>query len=94
MAESIVAYRRYGPRLGLKDADIENIELDRRVSHSVKLITAAMFKEWHTRMRSDATYGFLVETALSLEDGTGAEEICSLCAKSSFSYTLYSYLKT
>ena len=80
LSEHIVDYKKYGPRLGLSDADIKTFERDHTISYSIKLITAAVFKEWHRKRVSEATYRELVEVALKLEDGTGAEEICKLSA--------------
>ena len=81
LSEHIVDYRKYGPRLHLSEADIKNIEHNPRLYDSVKLITAEVFKEWHKKLSFKATYKELVEVALKLEDGTGAEIICKICAE-------------
>ena len=81
LSQHIVDYRKYGPRLGLSDADIRTFECDPTMYFSIKLITAAVFMEWHARKGLKATYRVLVEIALKLEDGTGAEKICQMGTK-------------
>ena len=85
LSQHIVEYRKYGPRLGLSDADIRTFERDPTMYYSIKLITAAVFKEWHRVKESRATYRALVEIALKLEDGIGAEKICAELMKRSSS---------
>ena len=79
MSEHIVEYRKYGPRLGLTEADIKTIERNHTISYSIKLITAKVFKEWHRKRDFEAKYRELVNVALKLEDGSGAEVICRIC---------------
>ena len=81
LSQHIVDYRKYGPRLGLADADIRTFERDPTMYFSIKLITAAVFMEWHERKGVKATYRVLVGIALKLEDGTGAEKICQMSVK-------------
>ena len=81
LAQSIVEYRKYGSRLGLTRADIREIEQQPALVFSMKDKTAAVFKEWHRRSPSHATYRALVEVALKLEDGSSAIKICKLCVE-------------
>ena len=81
LSQHIVDYRKYGPRLGLTDADIRTFERDPTMYFSIKLITAAVFMDWHSKKESQATYRVLAGIALKLEDGTGAEKICQMSAR-------------
>ena len=81
IAEHIVDYSKYGSKLGLSTADITSLQLNLRIAHNAKLITAEVFKEWHKRQSFRATYQVLAEVALELGDGTGATKICEICAK-------------
>ena len=81
LSEHIVEYRKYGQRLHLSEADVKSIERDPRLFHSVKLITAEVFKEWHRKLSFEATYRELVEVALKLEDGIAAKKICEVCVE-------------
>ena len=76
IAEYAVTYQVYGPRLGLTAADITEHEKNPRYSDSVKLITAAVFKEWHKKNGSMATYYVLVEMFLKSGDRIAAEKVC------------------
>ena len=80
LSEHIVEYRKYGRQLHLSEADVKHIERNPRLYYSVKLITAAVFKEWHGKLSFEATYRELVEVALKLEDGIGAKKIYKICA--------------
>ena len=81
IAEHIVSYSKYGPKLGLSAADITTFQQNMRIADNAKLITAEVFKEWHKKRSFLATYRVLAEVALELGDGTGAKTICELCAK-------------
>ena len=83
LSEHIVDYRRYGPRLDLTEADIQNIERNPVLFFSQKLKVAAVFKKWHSKNGCEATYRRLLKVALKLEDGSGAEKICQICAEGS-----------
>ena len=76
IAETATDYRTYGSRLGLSSADITEQEKNTSISHSVKLITAAVFEEWHRRMGSKATYYELVLMFLKTNNQRAAEKVC------------------
>ena len=82
LSEIAVEYRKYGPRLHLTEQDIIEIEQDPRLSRSVKVITAAVFKKWYRSNPPEATYCALLKVALELGEGEFAEKICELCAAS------------
>ena len=81
IAEHIVNYQKYGPKLGLSAADITTFQQNMRIADNAKLITAEVFKKWHKKQSFLATYKVLAEVALELGDGTGAKVICEICAK-------------
>ena len=80
--QHIVDYKKYGPQLGVSDNDIKEIERDPTLFHSLKDKAVAVFKKWHENKAGLATYRALVDVALKLGDGIGAERICMACAKS------------
>ena len=84
LSEHIVDYRKYGPWLGLSDADIEDIEGNPYTFSSKKLKAAEVFKKWHRKKGCEATYLQLLEVALKLNDGSGAEKICQICAEGNY----------
>ena len=86
LSEYIVDYRKYGPWLGLSDADIEDIEGNPYILSSKKLKAAEVFKKWHRMKSCEATYLQLLEVALKLNDGSGAEKICQICAKGNYQF--------
>ena len=81
IAEHIVSYWKYGPRLGISAADITTFQQNMMIADDAKLITAEVFKKWHNRRTFHATYRVLVEVALELGDETGATKICEICAE-------------
>ena len=87
IAEHIVSYLKYGPKLGLSAADITTFQQNMTIAHNAKLITAEVFKEWHKKRSFLATYRALAEVALELGDGTGATNICEICAKGMLAYS-------
>ena len=87
LSEYIVKYRKYGTRLGLKETDILEIEHNPKHIYSMKGKSAALFKEWHRKKGSEATYHHLVQVALKLGDGAGAEKICEICAVGELVYS-------
>ena len=82
LAQHIVDYRKYAPRLGLSDSDIKDIENNPLLFYSLRQKSEAVFKEWHKKKLGSATYRRLVDVALQLEDGIAAERICEACVKS------------
>ena len=76
IAETATDYRTYGSRLGLSSSDITEQERNTHISHSMKLITAAVFEEWHRRMGSKATYYELVLMFLTSKNQNAAEKVC------------------
>ena len=76
IAEVATDYRTYGSRLGLSLADITEQEKNPSISDSVKLITAAVFEEWHRKMGSKATYYELALMFLKSNNQSAAEKVC------------------
>ena len=78
VAERAIDYQVYGPILGLSKTDITEQVKNPSVSHSVKLITAAVFEEWHKKNGSMATYYELVAMFLKSNNRTAAEKVCQM----------------
>ena len=85
LSTEIVGYDRYKHRLGLSDAEINEIGKDPRTFHSDKGKFYAALKNWKSKSidfdnpsNSAATYGRLVEIA---EDGAAVRSIHKACVK-------------
>ena len=94
IAKHAVDYQVYGPKLGLTPADITEQERNPSISHSVKLITSAVFQKWHRKNGSMATYYVLVEMFLKSTDRIAAEKVCRMLKANMQGRVLILYMYT
>ena len=85
LSTEIAGYDKYKLRLGLSDAEIENI--DQTIDNIPGRFHAAL-KKWKSKSiifdnpsKSSATYGRLVEIASEIEDGEAVRSIHKACVK-------------
>ena len=85
LSTEIAGYDKYKLRLGLSDAEIENI--DQTIDNIPGRFHAAL-KKWKSKsiifdnpLNSTATYGRLVEIASEIEDGEAVRSIHKACVK-------------
>ena len=84
LGRNIAGYVEYANGLGLTQAEIGNLDGNVNIAHSTQLKLAAAFKLWKSKCKADslpATYRSLLEKALKINDGNGAEMICKTCLK-------------
>ncbi len=88
LSTKIAGYDRYKHRLGLSDAEINEIDKDPRTFYSDKGKFYAALKNWKSKSidfdnpsNSAATYGRLVEIASKLEDGEAIRSVHKACVK-------------
>ena len=86
LGRNIAGYMKYATGIGLTQAEIQAIDniMDLQLAFNVKLKLAAAFKMWKSKRKANslpATYRVLLTVALKLEDGDGAEEICTMCKR-------------
>ncbi len=88
LSTEIAGYNKYKHRLGLSDADIDEIDNDARNFYSTRGKLYAALKKWKSKSidvdnpsTSSATYGRLVEIAAKIEDGEAVRSIHKACVK-------------
>ncbi len=88
LSSEIAGYNKYKHRLGLSDADIDEIDNDPRNFYSTQEKLYAALKKWksksidvHNPSNSIATYGRLVEIAAKFGDGEAVRSIHKACVK-------------
>ena len=86
LSTEIAGYDKYKLRLGLSDAEIENI--DQTIDNNIPGRFHAALKKWKSKSiifdnpsKSSATYGRLVEIASEIEDGEAVRSIHKACVK-------------
>ncbi len=88
LSTEIAGYDRYKHRLGLSDAEIEDIDQNPQTFYSAPGRFYVTLKKWKCKSvdfenpsYSTATYGRLVEIAMEMKDGTAIRSIHTACVK-------------
>ncbi len=88
LSTEIAGYDRYKHRLGLSDAEIEDIDQNPQTFNSAPGKFYAALKKWRCKSvdfenpsHSTATYCRLVEIAKEIKDGTAIRSIHTACVK-------------
>ena len=96
LSTEIAGYGNYKHRLGLSDAEIEDIDQNPQTFFSVPGKFYAALKKWKRRSidfdnpsNSTATYGRLVAIAAKNEDGEAIRSIHKACVKHTSEFTQY-----
>ncbi len=92
LSTQIVGYEEYKHVLGLRDADINEIDKDPRIFHSSQNKFYAALLKWKNNSidvdnpsKSTATYSQFVEIAKKLKDGKAIRKIHMACIKHTLS---------
>ena len=98
LSTQIVGYEEYKHVLGLRDADINEIDKDPRIFHSSQNKFYAALLKWKNNSidvdnpsKSTATYSQFVEIAKEVKDGKAIRKIHKACIKHTLSSKKFTY---
>ena len=86
IAKEISDFESIAEKLELKAGDIATAKASPYMEYTQR--TMIILKKWKSKHGRFATYRWLVNVALKLEQGQLADEICKLCTSKIYNYTV------